>query len=170
LVKNSSRTAATNHPAEHGIEFDVVMARLCCAYVFVPHCGTSTRPVGAASRIHSNAKIKAVLPPPFPAKRLSRISNKHALAIVFLVCEKGASQFLDKRKHCVPKGSRLGGKNSPAFERGFDGIATSPAGTPGTGASFQPSRWNSMFFQPVPALKRRAIFACSFGTGRLLKN
>jgi hypothetical protein len=26
LVKNSSRTAATNHPAEHGIEFDVVMA------------------------------------------------------------------------------------------------------------------------------------------------
>jgi len=96
LVKNSSRTAATNHPAEHGIEFDVVMARLCCAYVFVPHCGTSTRQVGAASRIHSNAKIKAVLPPPFPAKRLSRISNKHALAIVFLVYEKGRISIFER--------------------------------------------------------------------------
>jgi hypothetical protein len=29
----------------------------------------------------------------------------------------GASQFMDNRKRCVPKGSRLGGKNSPAFER-----------------------------------------------------
>jgi hypothetical protein len=31
LVKNSPRVAATNHPAEHGIEFDVVMARLRAA-------------------------------------------------------------------------------------------------------------------------------------------
>src|ERR1017187_3954751 len=40
---------------------------------------------------HTSAEIKAVLPPPFPAKWLPRISNKHAVAIVIF--------NLDERAH-----------------------------------------------------------------------
>jgi hypothetical protein len=83
----------------------------------------------------------------------------------------GASQFLDNRKRCVPEGSRLGGKNSPAFERrGLTVSQPVPQGRLKKGLSFQPSLRDSAFSQPVPALKCRAIFDGSFGTERLLKN
>jgi hypothetical protein len=54
---------------------------------------------------------------------------------------KGASQFLDNRKRCVPKGSRLGGKNSPAFER--RGLTVSQQVPQG--------RLKKRFFSAVPA-------------------
>jgi hypothetical protein len=60
-------------------------------------------------------------------------------------------------------------ENSPAFQTpGFDGIASSPAGTAETGVrrvaglvktgSFQPSRWDSTFFQSVPGIEMPGYF------------
>jgi hypothetical protein len=82
----------------------------------------------------------------------------------------GASQFMDNRKRCVPKGSRLGGKNSPAFER--RGLTVSQQVPQG--------RLKKPFFSAVPVgldvfptcpgIKCRAIFDGSFGTEQLLKN
>jgi hypothetical protein len=80
----------------------------------------------------------------------------------------GATQFLDNRKSCVPQGHS---ENSPAFERrGLTLSPTSPAGTAENGVSFQPSLRDSILPPTFPALKCRAIFDCSFGTERLLKN
>jgi hypothetical protein len=41
-----------------------------------------------------------------------------------------------------------------------------PEGTAGMKEHFQPSLRDSIFFQLVPALKRRAIFNCPAGTKR----
>jgi len=70
-------------------------------------------------------------------------------------------------------------ENSPAFERrGLAVLPTSPIGTTEnsacrvaalakTGVSTVPAGLD--FFQPVPALKCRAILDCFFGTERLHK-
>jgi hypothetical protein len=68
LVKNSSRSAATNHPAEHGIEFDVVMA--------IP--------------AHTSAEIKAVFPLPTAVKGKLKLAEKREVAtVIFRLVQSG---------------------------------------------------------------------------------
>jgi hypothetical protein len=68
---------------------------------------------------------------------------------------KGATQFLDNRKSCVPQGHS---ENSPAFERrGLTVSPSSPAGTTENGVSFQPSR-GTRFFQTFPGIEMPGYF------------
>jgi hypothetical protein len=55
-------------------------------------------------------------------------------------------------KHRIPEGSRLGGKNSPAFERrGLTVLQTSPAGTIENGACRVAALAKMGFVSAVPA-------------------